>query len=476
MSRGDLGGLNYRMTFPGQSGQVQPVAQQQGQVPEEEGYGYQLPSKLATRRAKLNSLNEKYGLLKSIVTELEKSGERWDRPDFSQEGGGLAYQTYLAAEANVRYAAQELANEQAAEEDLRQSEAEGKIRFNSDIDPTEDLAYSDPRSHYSTALDPRTVAANQRTAQNVYTQRDANNINTAVYNPAIQDVKDTYSGEEEQYQLGGPQPSVAETPYQSLVQDQKNDAKGSQYGYQVALLRKYTNLKNGVWPTGTYGKTTIDGKVYLKNEDGKGDTLGKYEAGLDKNGNPILKDKIVDSWIKDPSTGKVFVKYTDPNLDLEEVSNTPGDAVTRSFVSNNSKYGSVDKIMEAATALGITDETGSSQDNMLMPDNYQDIQNKARQSGTVSDAAVAQKTNSIKKELKDLPTSIWGNDWKEYTLPDGKSMKIARHQGKQKFYIKNAEELGITGDTENLSSDEIISTLSDLRYFDKFTTDIDPDI
>jgi hypothetical protein len=478
MERGQLGALNYRMSFPGQQ-QVDPasqaaVQQQQGGDP----YQYELPDKLANRQAKTKQLIERYNNLKSLAAEFERLGEVWDRPDLSQDDGGLAYQTILAADAGVKYAAQELANEAAAEQQLRPLEAQGKIRFNEGVDPTQDIAYSDPSKYYSTDPMPFVDEANRRLNTPTYTTRDQNNFNQAYLDPNVQRIDQMIasgqmSPEEGAFQKANLQRNVAQTAYQQLIQGNKDNDKNSKYGYQLALLRKYTNLKNGVWPEGAYNKTTVNGKVYLKNEDGKGDVLGKYTANPDKNGNPVSKDKIVDAWLKDPQTGKVYVKFTDPEIPMEELSNQSGDAITRTFVSNNSKYGSVDKIMEAATAVGLMDEKGSSVDQMLMPQNFQDIQSGVRNSGTAASARVEQEKANIKSKLKGIKSgAILYANGDAIPLPDGRIMEVARHKysgGEPRYFIRNYDELGLPEQPENLTEDEVIEYLSeDYGYFNQF--------
>jgi hypothetical protein len=220
MERGQLGALNYQMAFPGQQ-QVDPaqVAMQQQAV---DPYQYQLPDKLANRQAKTKQLIERYNNLKSLAAEFERLGEVWDRPDLSQDDGGLAYQTILAADAGVKYAAQELANEAEAEQQLRPLEAQGKIRFNQGVDPTQDLAYSDPSKYYSTDPMPFVDEANRRLNTPTYTTRDQNNFNQAYLNPNLQRIDQMVasgqmSPEEGEFQKANLQRNEAQTAYQQLI-------------------------------------------------------------------------------------------------------------------------------------------------------------------------------------------------------------------------------------------------------------------
>ena len=383
MERGQIGGLNYRMTFPPRQG---GYAGGMGTDDGGEEINYQqpaLPKNPIAHREKLTSdYFNNYNLLKSFTLDLAKKGIDASDPYQDPE----AFKVFQKLQAGLMLAANALEREGQAEDQMRPYIAQDKVRVSQNADRN-GLYAQDPTSYYSTELTPGAQEVNYRLRQETNDPQSEARLNQLMQ----------FEGQkiDQQVSRGEISPERGQYLKSQLVPNKwrtqvfsPNSGRGAggdgKYDYQVALLRKYTNLKNGVWSPETYQKTTVNGKVFLKNEDGKGDVLGKYNARPDKNGNPILKDKVVDSWLKDPITGKVYIKYTDPEIPMEEVSNQPGDAVTRSFVSNNSKYGSVDKIMEAATATGLINEQGSSIDQMLMPQNYQDIQSQVRQAGASS--------------------------------------------------------------------------------------------
>jgi hypothetical protein len=471
MEYGQLGGLNYEINFPQQQQRaIDPGAMAEQAVQ----YRPMAPQKdqLAVREKLTGDYYNNYAALENFAKEMSAQGIDPFKPDFSQDGGGSAHQIFQKMQANLMYAANALKNEYEAEKDVRQQEMSGAVRMKPGVS-REGMYYSDPNNFFSTKLPQGVEETNQRLAQETNdptSQNRANQLLTQEVAKIDQQVQQGYmSPEEGEYFKNQLVENKWRTqPFAPRVD--KDDDRGAKYASQVALLRKYTNLKNGVWPEGAYSKTTTGGKVYLKNEDGKGDVLGKYESGLDKNGAPILKDKVVDSWMKDPETGKVYVKYTDPNIPMEEVSNQPGDALTRTFVSNNSKYGSVDKIMEAATALALTDEKGSSIDEMLMPQDYKDTQFKVRESGLQESAEVKKRMKNLRKQLSGVKDPFMaGNNWIEYDLPNGKVAQIAKHRGKNQYYIKNKEELGFDTGVENLSEDEVFELLDDsFNYSSKF--------
>jgi hypothetical protein len=459
MELGALGSLNYRMGFPQQQapGQQPIPPQQQG------GGQYQVPVEkdpLATRGKLTSDYYNNVGLLRSF---LQEHGSDAAKPDYTQEGGGMAHQVFQQLQANVMMSANALKNEQAAENQMRPSIAEGRTRIKGGVDQSGMYA-TDAQNYTPTAIDPLVLEANKELGDPRYTQANSDELNRAVRDPKIQYYqqqiqKDPANAEYYNRQI---EALLQNTPQVYAPAAFDRDRGTGKFDYQTGLLRKYTNLKNGVWSPDSYTKTISRGKVYLKNEESKGDVMGKYNAGTDSNGNIVYKDKIVDSWLKDPSTGKVYIKYTDSTIPMEEVSNQPGDAVTRTFVSNNSKYGSVDKIMEAATATGLTNEQGSSVDPMLMPQNFQDIQSQVRQSGNQAASKIQGVVSTLKKQLSELEDPMLGNNWVAYTLPDGRKVQVAKHRNKKTYYIKNYEELGFSGDEpKNLTEDDVISYLSD---------------
>lgn len=474
MDRGALGALNYRMTFPGQ----QQMAQEDAQVVPMNPQGYLPPAEkdpLAVREKLTSDYYNNYNLLQNVVKDAMAQGLNPFEPDYSQEGGGLAFQTFQRAQAGLMYAANALKNEMSAENQTRPYELSGAARLKPGVE-REGLYYSDPNNFMSTKLPQGVEETNQRLAQTTQTPQDQNRANqllqAEVQKIDQQVAQGIMSKEEGDYYKAQLVPNVYKTP---IFSPNSQDKDGQKYENSIAMLRKYTNLKNGVWNTGTFGKTTVDGKVYLTNEDGKGDVLGKHNAGVDKNGTIIYKDKVVDKWLKDPQTGKVFIKYTDSQIPIEEVSNRSGDAITRDFVSNNAKYGTVDKIMEAASARGYLDDKGSSIDERLMPENYQDVQREVDSVGKTSALAVDKAMKSLRKQLRGIKDPLLGNNWVDYELPNGKIAKVAKHRDKNLYYIKNVSELfpSATGeereDMTNLTEDEIFSFLDDnFNYSSKF--------
>jgi hypothetical protein len=218
MERGQLGALNYEIPL-NQPSQMAQRAIQGGQA---QGYDFELPDKLAVRKEKTAKLLNNYALLKNFIKSMSDQGIDPFTIDYSQDDGGLPYQTLLDMDAGVRFAAQELANEYQAEEQLRPLEARGDIRFNQGVDPTSQLAYSDPNNYYSTDPLPFVDQANQRLNTPTYTRGDEQRFNQAYFNPNIAQIDNMVaqgmmSPEEGEFQKANLQKNIAQTAYQQLI-------------------------------------------------------------------------------------------------------------------------------------------------------------------------------------------------------------------------------------------------------------------
>lgn len=469
--RGTIGGLDFRFQqFPTQT--VAPQIGGMPQAPVEAGVPDYDNDPLAVREKLTNDYYSNMGLLRSFAADMAKKGINPFEPDYSQEGGGLAFQTMQKLQAGLMYAANALQNEFKREQQVNDAVLRGDARIRSDFDPTSQMFTQTPDAAYSTKLDPRVVAANQRTGQNVYTQRDANAVNQAVYDPTAQALQNSnMSPEELQYQQSGLFPSVAETSYQQLI---PRGGRGSQPSHEVEILKKVTNIAQGVWPEGTYEITTKGGKPLLVNKTYAGEVLGEYQ-GVDAKGNPKIYKKVLKRWVKDPETGEVFAEYDDPNIPREPVSNTTGDVYAAALITNNPKYGSASKMYESARELGLLDDTSSARNEALIAQDADAIRKSAAERAK-GETGVAEKYNVVKNELTKLENPSFlgiptGNNWKVYTLPDGKKLEIGKHRN-GKFFIRNWPELGFkeadADKFENLTLDQALAYLDDFNYFDKF--------
>lgn len=467
--RGSIGGLDFRFQqFP----QAVPPAQQVGSfglppaqvsVPEVDD------DPLAVREKLTNDYYSNMGLIRSFAEDMSKKGIDPFEPDYSQEGGGLAFQTMQKLQAGLMFAANALKNEFQREKQVNDAVLRGDARIKSDFDPRSQMFTQTPDAAFSTQLDPRITAANQRTAQNTFTQRDSQNLNAAVYDPTRQAILNdpNLSEEERAYQLGGLFSNVPETSYQQLI---PRGGSGSRGNHEVEVLKKVTNITQGVWPEGTYDLTTRGGKALLVNKTYAGEVMGEYE-GVDAKGNPKIYKKILKRWLKDPETGEVIAEYTDPNIPKEVVSNTTGDVYAAALITNNPKYGDAAKMYSAARELGLLDDTSSARNEALISQNADTLRQSAAERAK-GESGVTEKYNVVKNELTKLSNPFIGHNWKVYALPDGRQLEIGKHKGSSgKFFIQNWEELFGGSDSsqfENLTLDQALGFLDQFNYFDKF--------
>jgi hypothetical protein len=461
MAYGELGGLNYQITpqFIGDQPAAQPMAPVAAQ---------QLPAlgndPIAVRGEKTKDLYANYQALKSFVENLSKQGiDAFDPYQDPQ-----VFEAMNMLQANVLFAANALKNEMSAENQMRPLIAQGQVGIKQGVDQS-GLYSQNADNYFSTQPTYATKELNDRLAQTTMTPGSQDRVNSLIA-PYIQQID-----EQVRQQILSPQ--EGEIQKQSIIQNayktpvfspNASSRSGKNYDAQLGLLRKYTNLSQGVWNDGTFKPEERDGKVFLVNQEGKGDVLGRYEAGIDKNGTPVYKDKILKGWIKDADTGEVFMEFTDPSIPKERVSNQSGDAITRTFLSNNSKYGDVSKFMEAASELGLTDATGSTINQYLMPSNADEIKEKVRTSGSAMQQGVKQVVDGVKKELNKMSDPFIGNNSIGYKLPNGRRLEIGKHRGRNEYYIVNKDDFDINRN-ESLSQEDVVKMLSQLNFFNSKT-------
>jgi hypothetical protein len=465
---GQTGALNYKINpqfigGPPQQGAPQGVAPVQAEIPAME------QDPLAVREGLTNDYYQNYNMLKKYIEVLSKDGI----DPFDPYADPVVFQTMNKLQANVLHAANALKGEFDAEKQMRLPIATGQVGVKQGVDQR-GLYAQNADNYYSAQPTYATQELNRRLGQNTNTRRDQDAFNAEIQ-PYIQQI-------EQQVQQGILSPEEGEIQKQSIFKnvyttpvfapqrpwnDPFNKYKGS-----IGLLKKYTNLSQGVWQDGSYRTEERDGEVYLVNSEGQGDVLGRYNAGFDKNGNPVYKDKVVKGWMKNADTGQVYIEFTDPSIEPELVSNQPGDAVAMKFVSNNPKYGSVDKMNEAMEVFNIGNGLGGSANEYLTPENAPQIKERVLNSAGPMKEGVKQVVSRIKKELSDLPewNAILSRNSVSYKLPNGKELDVKKN-GKNSYALrgdwKQSDFEGV--DINNLSEDQIIKILSKTGFFNSKT-------
>ena len=109
MPRGLTGGLDFRFeNFPSS----QPIPQEQyTQQPTQVAVPEYSDDPLAVREKLTSDYYNSMGLLRSFAQEQAKKGVNVFEPDYTQDGGGLAFQTAQKLQAGLMYAANALKGE-----------------------------------------------------------------------------------------------------------------------------------------------------------------------------------------------------------------------------------------------------------------------------------------------------------------------------------------------------------------------------
>src|SRR5690606_19256506 len=118
--------------------------------------------------------NEYYGnaaMIQEFTNEMASKGINPFVPDYSQEGGGLAFQTMQKLLANQMFVANKLRNEQVARQQAQPLMMTGQTQLAQGVDQNGFYA-SDPNNFIPTAVDPRIREANTFLRDNRYTQGD----------------------------------------------------------------------------------------------------------------------------------------------------------------------------------------------------------------------------------------------------------------------------------------------------------------
>jgi hypothetical protein len=474
MEYGQLGGLNYRMSFPGQ--QQQPA--QQIQSVDSQGYLPQQPKNLLAVRENLtNDYYNNYALLQDIVKDATTKGINPFEPDYSQDGGGLAFQTFQRAQANLMYSANALANEYEKEKQIEEARMRGDIRLASEFDPKSQMYTENPDAYYSTKPLPFVNQANQRLNTPTYTRGDEQRFNQAYMNPNIQQIDQMVasgqlSPEEGEFQKANLQKNVAQTSYQQLIP--RNGRGGSFNTPEIEILKKVTNLSQGIWPEGTFSVTTKNGNPVLENKTYAGEYLGDYQ-GVDAKGNPKIYRKIVKRWIKNPDTGEVTIEFDNSDIPSEKVSGTRGDVVASALITNNPKYGSASKMYETARELGYLDDTSSAINERLISEDAGKINQNIANKVAASTGKVKEELQSVVNKLESLENPVFGWGYTTFKLPNGNEVKIGKHKVGDGYFIDNPEKLvtdeapnGYDSDIDHRSLEDIISWLEKASYFKQF--------
>lgn len=407
------GGLTYNLPqrqFAQQ--QAQPVMQQQVAQQQQGGSPFDIPmgEDLANVQNLTNNYYTSYGRLKDFTETMWKDyGVDVTKPDFTQPGGGLMHDTFLRMDADLRMAANDLAQQKKRTEEMAKLEAQGKVvrgmlPTGEVYDPTRMLerqfvdAQGRPVSAYvSTDLEDRTLKAIERANEAYYTTGDA-----AAANAAIKPIKDEYAR------------LIKENPYQAeYYQKQLNAIMDAQSRFSSGMLtgrggkggtddyltmaRTLANQARGNWQTQDTDIDPVTKQVVgvIKPISGL-----KYGEGIDKNTGKTV-DKVIERIVKLPN-GEVYAEFVNKGLERERIDNLTSDKFVNTLFMLNPQLGGKSAI-EYLNELGIG-VTGSWDLPSLYSQREAGMFQQAQQLGQQSKADIEAKL----PKLQEIKTNLTG--------------------------------------------------------------------
>lgn len=468
MERGQLLGLNYEIPRNQPFVPQQQMAQGVAPIPVGEDDIPDEPEGLAIRREKTSKLLDNYGLLKRYTESMAKKGINVWEPDYSQEGGGPEFQTYLNLEAEVRYATEELKNELHAEQQALPYFLQNKAGLRQGVNPQDAMISQGDAVSYEPL--PFVEQANKFSGQNTYTQGDENKFNQAYFQRANQQIDQMVangqlSPQEAQIQKAALQQNVHATSPQQLNPEAKNKPRF------LSLHKNITNFTRGAWTPGSFQTGVVKGKTYEINPENRGLRFGKGEV-RDKNGNVSRTvDKVLKQALKD-ELGNVYYQYEDPDLPLELVSNLPPDKIVSRHIASDDSFGGANAVStyynELEQAGFINEDTRSASANSVFGAGAPQLAQDSKP--TIS-------TDRERQYIKDQYNKLVNGDGDfnilNFTAPNGTVVKFKYDDdGDSKedgVHISNWKELGMNQENrkKNLSFDDILQIMDDHGFWNK---------
>lgn len=469
MAIGQLGSLDYRMTFP----QQQPTVGQPAYTGGGEGVGNTMPDSvndpLAVREKLTSDYFNNYGLLQSFAQDMARKGINVFEPDYSQDGGGLAFQTMLKLKAGTEMASNALANELKAEQQMRPLEATGQTRF---VGERTGMFASNPENYMPTAIDPLVVEANKALGDSRYTQSDSNRLNEAVRDPRIQYyqeqiAKDPQNAEYYQRQMKALLKNAPQVYAPAAFDRDGGSSKKPKY---LALHKNITNHSRGAWAPGTYTTSVVRGKTYEANPELGGVRFGKGEI-RDKTGRVIRTvDKVIKQSLKDEN-GNVYYQYEDPELPLELISNLPPNQLVARHIASDDAFGGSGAVAGYLNELdenGLIDpNTRSANPSVVFGEGAPELAKESKPKFT-TDRELAH----IKEQYNRLVNGEGDFNILTFTSPTGQKVKFkydsntddSKDEG---VYVENWQELGMNKDNrkKNLSLDDVLQLMDDYGFW-----------
>lgn len=463
MAQGQSSALDFRFNpFQPQAAQAPPQSQEIP-APEMEDIS---KSPLAIREGATQDVYNKYGELKAFAASMAKKGIDVTEPDYSQPGGGLPYQTYQKLYAQTQFAKDKLIVQQRAQEQFlplmyqnKVGLAPGQTMGTADLtDPSQIISYEPTYA---------TETANRRLAQETDTQGASRAVNQAVYNPALAAIdQKVATGEWTEAQAANEKSKIfANTANPPVFQPRAERRDEGQTQGALELLKAVTNQTAGNWPKGTYQQRVVGGKRFDVSSRFSGEKLGDTQVfKIDSNGNevPVTVPMIVKDWIRDPTTGDSFIRFTDEDIPDKKVDPNSGEEITTSIIASNPKYGgsaAVPELFNKAKELGFLDQT-----NRVIPETQ--VTNpelgRVNPQRTNVDVALEETRKTIKRQLLKAGEKI-----QQFKVPGGMVSFDRDEDGN--LYLYNWKQLGYNKSNrpQNLTDEEAEAILDEQGFFAK---------
>lgn len=461
-SIGQLGGLTYEIPRQQQAPVGNPFIQQA--VPEDDTVDLSgLPENLASRKQALADLIDRYAMLKTFSQDMAKKGINVFQPDYSQPGGGLPFEAFTNLAANVKFAKQNLINQQKAQEQALPYVLKNEVGLAEGVTP-DTVDYTDPRQLILKNADYATQEANKRLGERFETPGAAARANEQIYNPAIARIDEMVAnqqltpqqGEEEKRKLN---PALYSP--ETFAPRTESGAKGPDY---LALYKNINDHTRGVWDP-TEGKQVVyRGKPFLASDKYKGATFGSEQLEkTDDNGNTtiVTVPKKVKRTLKDKD-GNVFFEYESPELDIEPVSNQPADAITRRLIEGDNAYGG------SAGAVKLYDQLEA--EGILTPG--------TRSAQTTQVFGNPQLAEKVKPKSMDRITQLMTDQWNRLKSDELKGISIPAKDGSKIIlgyndedgvYIQNWKERGFkeSNRRKNITYEDYLKILDENQVWDR---------
>lgn len=464
MNRGQLGALNYEIgrnqPMPQAAPQEQPMVNSTALLPQLE------QDPLAIRGKYTDDYYNNYALLKNYVTDAQSKGINVFEPDYSQPGGGLPFQTFQKLQAGLMIAANKLKTEFQKEQTFDQYRYQNKAGYAQGFDPTQEFMVDDPNATVSYEPTYAVEAANRALGQNTYDRASQNRVNRAILDPAEADINAQIARGEISPQQGAINKAMLQANVYTNPIPREGSGSAASKAPALELAKAIVNQAAGAWVPGTYDETFVKGKRYLRSTKFN-DVVGKDQV---KKKDGTTKDVTVQvkEWLKDPQTGQVIVRFTDPDIPDQNLTPQEAEQFMVGIISNNPKYGGsteIPKLYNAAKQLGWLDQT-----NTFRPEAVIDRPDLIPQGTgrTMTDDVLDRETAKVRKKLANTDDSI-----ASFAIQGKTPVRIDKDE--KGYYLYNFNQFlnPATGkpyvgkDKPRFQTeDDIVDFLNDSGYFD----------